>query len=60
MQAPDGTIYVIHDRERIGAKEILMARFAEEDVMEGRLVSADAALGLVVNKARGKSPEATG
>jgi len=39
VQAPDGTIYAIYDRERSGAKEILMAKFTEEDILAGKHVS---------------------
>ncbi len=51
MQAEDGTIYIIYDRSRQDEKEILLARFSEEDLRAGRPVSADASFGLVVNKA---------
>jgi sialidase-1 len=43
-QAPNGDIYVHYDRDRGGAAEILFARFREEDVQAGSLVSKDAAL----------------
>jgi hypothetical protein len=43
-QAPNGDIYVHYDRDRGGAAEILFARFREEDVQAGKLVSKDAAL----------------
>ena len=43
-QAPNGDIYVHYDRDRAGAAEILFARFREEDVQAGKLVSKDAAL----------------
>ncbi len=43
-QAPNGDIYVHYDRDRNGAAEILFARFREEDVQGGKLVSKDAAL----------------
>ena len=33
--SPDGTIYAVYDRERYGAREILMARFTEEDILAG-------------------------
>jgi hypothetical protein len=50
-QAPNGDIYVHYDRERTGAAEILFARFREEDVKAGKLISQDAALkNLVKNK----------
>ena len=49
----DGRIYVIYDRERTNAREILMAVFRPEDVLEGRIVSSDAKLRMVINRARG-------
>jgi hypothetical protein len=51
MQARDGRIYVIYDRERTRAREILMAVFTEEDVRSGRPVSNRARLRVSVNKA---------
>ncbi|MBU6302298.1 MAG: glycoside hydrolase [Verrucomicrobia bacterium] len=55
-QAPNGDIYVHYDRERTGAAEILFARFREEDVQAGKLVSKDAALkNLVKSRAQGMS-----
>jgi len=53
-QTSDGTIFVIYDYDRYGAKEILMARFTEEDVLAGKIVSEKGALRLLVNKATGK------
>jgi len=55
-QDKDGTIYVIYDRERTKDKEILMARFTEEDVLAGKIVSSTGALRLLVNKATGVRP----
>lgn len=49
-QAADGTIYVIHDRERTAAREILLSRFTEEDVLAGKPVSAVAKLKMLVSK----------
>lgn len=37
IQAPDGTIYIVHDRERIALGEILMSRVREEDILAGRI-----------------------
>lgn len=37
FQAPDGGIYVVYDRNRATDGEILLARFAEQDVLNGRL-----------------------
>ena len=43
-QAPNGDIYVHYDRNRASDAEILFARFREEDVRVGKLVSKDASL----------------
>lgn len=51
-QTPNGDIYVHYDRERDKAAEILFARFREEDVKAGRLVSKDAALRQLVKSRR--------
>jgi len=53
VQAPDGTIYLIYDFERTGAREILMAAFTEEDVAAAKCVSEKARLRVLVNKATG-------
>ena len=55
-QDKDGTIYVIYDWERYKDKEILMARFTEEDVLAGKIVSSNGALRLLVNKATAVHP----
>ena len=54
VQADNGDIYIIYDRERCGAREILMAVFTEEDVLEGRLVSPRGRLRQLVNRATGE------
>lgn len=51
QQGSDGVIHVIYDFSRTGAKEILMAKFTEQDVAQGKCASAAAALCLIVNKA---------
>lgn len=51
VQADDGTIYVIYDWNRNSDKEFLLAKFTEEDVMQGRIVSSRGALKQLVNKA---------
>lgn len=56
-QTKDGTIFVIYDFDRTGAKEILMARFTEEDVFAGKIVSPNSALRLLVNKATAVHPQ---
>jgi predicted neuraminidase len=50
-QAPDGTIHVIYDHERCGAKEILLATFTEEDVRAGAPTSPRCRLQHLVNQA---------
>ena len=47
----DGYIHVVYDRERYGAKEILTARFTEEDVLSRRIVDSNSRLKVIVNKA---------
>lgn len=60
FQAPDGTIHIIHDRERAKEREILMARFTEEDVLAGKFVTPGSRGKLLVHKARGGAkPQAT-
>lgn len=54
VQDPQGVIRVIYDFSRQGEKEILMARFTEEDVAAGSCVSAPARLAALVNKATGQ------
>jgi hypothetical protein len=49
VQAPDGKIYIIYDRERFTAREILMAVFTENDVRNGS--SAAGRIRVVVNRA---------
>ncbi|TMV51588.1 exo-alpha-sialidase [Paenibacillus mesophilus] len=51
VQGKDGRIYLIYDRERKTDKEILLAVFTEEDVMNGKCVSPGSVLGQIVNKA---------
>ena len=60
-QAPNGDIYVHYDRNRASDAEILFARFREEDVKAGKLVSKDAALkNLVKSKAHGMNRGSAG
>ena len=59
VQAPDGTIYVIYDFQRVRDKLILMATFTEADVTGGKCVSDKARLRVLVNQATGKNPGVT-
>lgn len=57
VQAPDGTVYVIYDFDRLGAKTILLAAFAEADVRAGKPVSGKTRLRQLVNQATGVRPK---
>ena len=50
VQAEDGRVYLIYDRERYAAKEILTAVFTDKDVLASQPTSAAARLKAVVNK----------
>lgn len=56
VEAPDGTIHVIYDRDRRGDKEILVTRFTEDDILQAGPGSADRPPRTVVNKATGPNP----
>ncbi len=51
-QDKDGVIWIVYDRDRQGAGEILLARFKEEDVAAGKDVSGAVSLKQVVSKVR--------
>lgn len=53
-EGPDGRIYVIYDRDRFGAKEILLSVFRAEDVLAGYPVSEDTVMRRVISAASGK------
>ena len=57
FQAPDALIWIVYDRERKGAGDILLARFPEADIEAGRLVSPDASLRYVLDTLRPRSAE---
>ena len=57
VQSPDGMIYLIYDFDRHGAKQILMATFTEDDVVQGKCVSDAARMRVVVNQATGVKPD---
>ena len=50
-ESADGTLYIIYDHERYGAKEILMAKVTEQDILAGTLKSPASALKMVLNRA---------
>ena len=51
VEREDGLIELIYDYSRFVQKEILMAKFREEDILAGRMVSADGKLRILVDKA---------
>lgn len=56
VQAPDGTLYLIYDRNRKTDKQILMATFTEADVLAGENVSGRLRRRVLVNQATGQRP----
>ncbi|MFA6568492.1 MAG: sialidase family protein [Victivallales bacterium] len=50
VESEDGTIYIIYDRERQGAGEILMARFTEAEVVHGKIKHQSSQLKMVVSR----------
>lgn len=52
IEAQDGLISVVYDRDRQGAAEILMAQFREKDVLASKDVSGDVRLRQLVNRLR--------
>lgn len=59
FQAPDGVIHIIHDHNRAADREILLAKFTEDDVLAGKFVSPGSQGKILVNKARGGLPKPT-
>lgn len=50
VEADNGLIYIVYDRERYGGKEILLAVFREEDVLAGECVTETARLKVIVQE----------
>ncbi len=50
FQSPDGTIYISYDRNRATDGEILLARFSEEDILAGKLVSPKSKLKMLISR----------
>jgi hypothetical protein len=50
VEGNDGFIYAIYDRGRHTDKEILMAKFTEEDILAGTLIHPESRLRWVINK----------
>ena len=53
-EAADGYIYACYDHQRVTEREILMARFTEEDILKGELCDPGSRLRILVNKALGQ------
>ena len=51
-QAPDGTIYIIWDRDRRAGGFIYLARLHEEDLLAGRRVHPDSCFGIEISHSR--------
>ncbi len=58
VQAKDGRIYIIYDRERYDARELLMATVSEEDILAGELVCEGSKLKVLLNRATGVAENA--
>lgn len=52
-QMPDGTIFIVYDFSRYGAKEIYAARITEADILAKKIVTEGSQLKILVNKATG-------
>lgn len=57
FESHDGLIHILYDWNRHTDAEILMAKFREEDVLAGKIMSKDAKLLMLANKATGPKPE---
>jgi predicted neuraminidase len=56
FEAPDGLIHILYDWNRHTDAEILLAKFREEDILAGKIVSNGANLQMLANKATGPKP----
>lgn len=57
FESPEGLIHILYDWNRHTDAEILLAKFREDDVLAGKIVSPDAKLQMPANKATGPKPE---
>ena len=57
FESPDGLIHILYDWNRHTDAEILLAKFREQDILAGRIVSNEGKLRLPANKATGPKPE---
>ena len=56
QQLSDGRLFVVYDRDRLQAREILAALFGEDDVRSGRLVTPGAKLMMRVHRGAEAQP----
>ena len=49
QQSSDGTIHIIYDYSRTSAREIVLAKFTEEDVLKGDINSSTVSLGKLIS-----------
>jgi hypothetical protein len=54
FQDPQGTIFISYDRNRATDGEVLLARFTEQDILAGKLVSPGSKLQLLISRPLGK------
>lgn len=52
IQHPDGSIAAIYDHDRYEGGEILLARFSEEDIRAGKIVSPNSRMRIPVDRTR--------
>ena len=57
FESPDGLIHILYDWNRHTDAEILLAKFREQDILAGRMVSKEGKLRMPANKATGPKPE---
>ena len=50
QQSSDGTIHIIYDYSRTTAREILLAKFTEDDVLKGDINSSTVSLQMLISK----------
>jgi hypothetical protein len=60
FQAPDGRLYITYDLNRATEGKIFLARFTEEDVLAGRLLSSRSELGRCILRPLGLMPPSSG
>jgi predicted neuraminidase len=56
FQSPDGTIFISYDRNRSTDGEVLLARFTEQDILAGKLLSPSSKLQMLISRPLGKKP----